>query len=94
MIVQLAFKNYSTSYQYQVGIVPEMVIYIFRILQALIYLIFQWSLILQFKIEKINIEFDKQINGVLKWLKILTLAPTLSVISFLLLSLLSLSKIQ
>ena len=85
MIVQLAIKNNSTSHQYQAGIVPESVSFIFRILQSLIYLIFQWKLIFQFKKVKINIEFDKQIKVVLKWLKILTWASTLFVISFLLL---------
>jgi AraC-like DNA-binding protein len=92
MIVQLAIKNYSTSYQYQAGIVPESVSFIFRILQALIYLIFQWRLIFQFKKIKISIEFDKQIKVVLKWLKILTYASTLFVISFFLLVVLALSN--
>jgi AraC-like DNA-binding protein len=92
MIVQLAIKNCSTSYQYQAGIVPESVSFIFRILQSLIYLIFQWRLIFQFKKVKINIEFDKQIKVVLKWLKILTWASTLSVIAFLLLVVLALSN--
>jgi AraC-like DNA-binding protein len=92
MIVQLAIKNYSTSYQYQAGIVPESVSFIFRILQALIYLIFQWRLIFQFKKIKISIEFDKQIKVVLNWLKILTWASTLFVISFLFLVVLALSN--
>jgi AraC-like DNA-binding protein len=92
MIVQLAIKNYSTSYQYQAGIVPESVSFIFRILQSLIYLIFQWRIIFQFKKIKINIEFDKQIKVVLKWLKILTWASTLFVISFFLLVVLALSS--
>lgn len=92
MIVQLAIKNYSTSYQYQAGIVPESVSFIFRILQSIIYLIFQWRLIFQFKTVKINIEFDKQIKVVLKWLKILTWASTLFVIAFLLLVVLALSN--
>lgn len=92
IIVQSAVKNYSTTYQYQVGIVPESVSFIFRILQTLIYLIFQWRLIFQFKKDNINIEFDKQIKEVLKWLKILTWASTLFVIAFLLLTVLTLFK--
>lgn len=92
IIVQSAVKNYSTTYQYQVGIVPESVSFIVRILQTLIYLIFQWRLIFQFKKDNINIEFDKQIKEVLKWLKILTWASTLFVIAFLLLTVLTLFK--
>jgi AraC-like DNA-binding protein len=93
MIVQLTVKNYSTTYQYQVGIVPESVSFIVRILQTFIYLIFQWKLIFQFKKDNINIEFDKQIKEVLKWLKILTWASTLFVIAYLLLIVLTLFKI-
>jgi AraC-like DNA-binding protein len=92
MIVQLTVKNYSTTYQYQVGIVPESVSFIVRILQTFIYLIFQWKLIFQFKKDNINIEFDKQIKEVLKWLKILTWASTLFVIAYLLLIVLTLFK--
>jgi AraC-like DNA-binding protein len=92
MIVQSAVKNYSTTYQYQVGIVPESVSFIVRILQTFIYLIFQWRLIFQFKNDNINIEFDKQIKEVLKWLKILTWASTLFVIAFSLLTVLTLFK--
>jgi len=92
MIVQSAVKNYSTTYQYQVGIVPESVSFIVRILQTFIYLIFQWRLIFQFKNDNINIEFDKQIKEVLRWLKILTWASTLFVIAFSLLTVLTLFK--
>jgi AraC-like DNA-binding protein len=92
IIVHSAVKNYSTTYQYQVGIVPESVSFIFRILQTFIYLIFQWRLIFQFKKDNVNIEFDKQIKEVLKWLKILTWASTLFVIAFFLLTILTLLK--
>jgi AraC-like DNA-binding protein len=92
MIVKSVVKNYSTTYQYQVGLVPESVSFIVRILQTLIYLIFQWRLIFQFKKDNINIEFDKQIKEVLKWLKILTWASTLFVIAYLLLIVLTLFK--
>jgi AraC-like DNA-binding protein len=92
IIVQLAIKNYRTTYQNQIGIVPESVIFIYRLLQALIYLIFQWRLILQFKKDNINIEFDKQIKGVLNWLKILTYTSTLFAFSFILSFVLALSN--
>jgi len=92
MIVQLAIKNYSTIYQYQVGIVPESVSFLIRLLITIIYLIFQWRLIFQFKTGKINIEFDKQIKRVLKWLKILTWIRTLFIIVLLLLTVLVLFK--
>jgi AraC-like DNA-binding protein len=92
IIVQTVVKNYSTTYQYQVGIVPESVSFIARILQTFIYIIFQWKLIFQFKKSNINIEFDKQIKAVIKWLKILTWASTLFVIAFILLTILMIFK--
>ncbi len=91
-IVQSALKNYSTTYQYQVGIVPESVVFIVRILQPIIYLIFQWRLIFQFKKDNTNIEFSKQIKVVLKWLRIFTLSSTLFIITFLLLIVFTLFK--
>jgi AraC-like DNA-binding protein len=92
MIVQSAIKKHSTIYQYQVGIVPESVSFIVRLLLTIIYLIFQWRLIFQFKIEKINIEFDKQIKEVLKWLKIFTWIRTFIIITLLSITLLVLFK--
>lgn len=92
MIVQSAIKNFSTIYQYQVGIVPESVSFLVRVLLTIIYLIFQWRLIFRFKIEKINIEFNKQIKVVLKWLKIFTWIRTFFIIALLSLTLLVLFK--
>jgi AraC-like DNA-binding protein len=92
MILQSAIKNNSTTYLNQVGIVPERVSLIFRILQILIYLFFQWRLIFQLKKDNNNPVFDKQIKGILKWLKILIWASTLIAIQLPLVTLLGLIK--
>ena len=59
---------------------------IFRILQNLIYLIFQWKLIITFNKQNKNIEVEKQINNVIKWLKIFTSLSTVSLFAFILLA--------
>jgi AraC-like DNA-binding protein len=69
-----------------VGYLSEYIVNIFRILQNLIYLIFQWKLIITFNKQNKNIEVEKQINIVIKWLRIFTSLSTISLIAFILLA--------
>ena len=85
-IIQELFKDINTSYKIQVGYLSEYIINIFRILQNLIYLIFQWKLIITFNKQNKNIEVEKQINNVIKWLRILTSLSTISLFAFILLA--------
>jgi len=85
-IIQELFKDINTSYKIQVGYLSEYMINIFRILQNLIYLIFQWKLIITFNKQNKNIEVEKQINNVIKWLKIFTSLSTVSLFAFILLA--------
>ena len=85
-IIQELFKDINTSYKIQVGILSEYIINIFRILQNLIYLIFQWKLIITFNKQNKNIEVEKQINNVIKWLRIFTSLSTISLFAFMLLA--------
>jgi len=85
-IVVGLLKDLNTSYKIQVGYLSEYFINIFRILQSLIYLIFQWKLIITFNKQNKNIEVEKQINNVIKWLKIFTSLSTISLIAFILLA--------
>ena len=85
-IIQELFKDINTSYKIQVGYLSEYIINIFRILQNLIYLIFQWKLIITFNKQNKNIEVEKQINNVIKWLRIFTSLSTISLIAFILLA--------
>ncbi len=87
LIVKAAIKDFNSTYKYKAGIFPESVSFLFRIFQTLIYMLFQWKLIIQFKKENNNLEINNQITAVLKWLKLFTWASTLFVIAFLLLSL-------
>ncbi len=85
-IVLELLKDINTSYKIQVGYLSEYVINVFRIFQSLIYLIFQWKLILTFNKQNKNNEVVKQINNVIKWLRIFTLTSTSYLTAFLLLA--------
>ena len=85
-IIQELFKDINTSYKIQVGYLSEYIINIFRILQNLIYLILQWKLIITFNKQNKNIEVEKQINNVIKWLRIFTSLSTVSLFAFILLA--------
>ena len=89
-IIQELFKDINTSYKIQLGYLSEYIINIFRILQNLIYLIFQWKLIVTFNKQNKNIEVEKQINNVIKWLRIFTSLSTISLFAFILLAFIAL----
>ena len=66
----------------QVGYLPEY-IQIIRPLQCLVYLIFQWKILLDFKKQPIVSIFDNQYQKVMRWLTIFNWVITAIVISFL-----------
>lgn len=85
-IIQELLKDINTSYKIQLGYISEYIVNIFRILQNFIYLIFQWKLIITFNKQNKNIEVEKQINNVIKWLRIFTSLSTISLFAFILLA--------
>ena len=89
-IIQELLKDINTSYKIQLGYLSEYIINIFRILQNLIYLIFQWKLIITFNKQNKNNEVEKQINNVIKWLRIFTSLSTISLFAFILLAFIAL----
>ena len=70
LIVQMTSDDISYAFRYQAGYLPEYLIFVFKILQSLLYLIVQWKLIVDFKKENENIPIESQIKKVVKWLKI------------------------
>ncbi len=85
-ITQELLKDINTSYKIQVGYLSEYIINIFRILQNVFYLIFQWKLIITFNKKNKNIEVEKQITNVISWLRIFTSLSTITFLAFLLLA--------
>ncbi len=67
----------------QVGYLPEY-IQIIRPLQCLVYLIFQWKILLDFKKHPMITIFDNQYQKIMRWLTIFNWVITAIVISFLL----------
>jgi AraC-like DNA-binding protein len=81
-IVNATTKDLNQAYKYQAGYIPEELVYLFRIFQTLVYLVFQWRLIINYKKNNNNALIENQINAIVKWLKIFTWASTLFVIAF------------
>jgi AraC-like DNA-binding protein len=63
-------NNLDLSYKTNIGFINETNLFLLRISQLSIYIIFQWRLILKFKrVYKVE-QIEKQIKDILKWLKI------------------------
>lgn len=82
-VVNQILKNMDLSYTYQAGIIPEKITNGLRIVQLMIYLIFQWRLIFKYKKNNTVLQFENQIKEILKWLKIFTWFCTSYVVAFL-----------
>ena len=76
----IADKNFGIVKQ--LGFLPESVFYLFRPIQAIIYIIFQWHLILTFNRNNPNQFVTDQIKRVTRWLSIFTMASTGFLVAF------------
>lgn len=86
VVVNSALQDWSNAYKYKTGILPEYINYLLRPLQALIYLFFQWKLLLSFKTNQPEGPVKKQINLVIKWLKVFTWTTTIMLAGFFILT--------
>ena len=76
----IADKNFGIVKQ--LGFLPESVFYLFRPVQAVIYVVFQWRLILSFNRNNPNQFITDQIKRVTRWLSIFTWASTGNLAAF------------
>ncbi len=76
----IADKNFGIVKQ--LGFLPESVFYLFRPIQAIIYILFQWHLILSFNRNNPNQFVTDQIKRVTSWLSIFTMASTGFLVAF------------
>jgi AraC-like DNA-binding protein len=76
----IADKNFGIVKQ--LGFLPESVFYLFRPIQATIYVVFQWKLILTFNRNNPNQFVTDQIKRVTHWLSIFTMASTGFLVAF------------
>jgi AraC-like DNA-binding protein len=86
IVVNSALQDWSNAYKYQTGLLPEYVNYLFRPLQALIYLFFQWKILLSFNTNQPKGPVKEQINIVVKWLKVFTWTSTIILFGFFILT--------
>lgn len=84
-IISDTLKDLSLSYKYKAGFLSEPFLQIAKIVQLLIYLFFQWRLIISYKKENAISKVEGQIKIVLQWLRIFTLMITVNVFAFLIL---------
>ncbi|RVU26546.1 AraC family transcriptional regulator [Sandaracinomonas limnophila] len=75
LIIQI-INDKNFSIQKQQGLFSENLFFLFRPIQAIIYLIFQWELIYKFNSKNPNQKIAIQIKLVLNWLKVFTAANT------------------
>ena len=75
-IVTRTIQDKNFGIEKQLGFLPESVFYLFRPIQATLYLIFQWRLILTFNRINPNQTITDQIKRVTRWLSIFTWATS------------------
>jgi AraC-like DNA-binding protein len=82
-IIQLITENLDRSFTYQVGIIPENITNTCRILVLIGYTIAQWSLIINYKKHFNIVQIEKQVQDILKWLKIYAWSCTAHILAIL-----------
>ena len=81
-IVMKTIQDKNFGIEKQLGFLPESAFYIFRPIQATLYLIFQWRLIISFNRINSNQSITDQIRRVTSWLIIFTLAASGFLVAF------------
>lgn len=66
----------------QLGLFPETIFYIFRPIQSVFYLIFQWVLIFEYKKANPIKMIENQIKLVIQWLRVFTFANALIILGY------------
>ena len=90
-ILTATLLNRNEAVTTQLGLLPETVFYLVRPIQSLVYLLFQWALLLQVNKTFKVMEVQQQVTVVTRWLKVFTLANTAVLFSLIFLILLYLS---
>ena len=86
VIITNTISDWTNAYKYQTGLLPEYVNYFLRPLQAMVYLFFQWKLLLSFKKNQPAGPVQNQVNKVISWLKIFSWTTTIMLAGFFILT--------
>lgn len=81
-IITKTIQDKNFSIEKQLGLFSENIFFLFRPIQAIFYLIFQWGLIIRFNRDNPNKKIEEQIRLVLQWLKVFTAANSCILIAY------------
>lgn len=81
-VVKAVVLNYDNNYYIQDGFFPEWIQFL-RPIQSIVYIIFQWQLLIQFKRKFPNTYFGTHTKKVIKWLEIFSWSITVTILTFL-----------
>ncbi|MEY4308195.1 MAG: hypothetical protein RL422_398 [Bacteroidota bacterium] len=81
-IITKIIQDKNFSIEKQLGLFSENIFFLFRPIQAIFYLIFQWGLIIRFNRDNPNKKIEEQIRLVLQWLKVFTAANSCILIAY------------
>ena len=79
-IVNAVVHNYSNNFKSQDGIISETGYYATRLLQAIIYVYFQWRLIVSAQKQEVVQFTNPHKSSVIKWLKFFTFMPMITML--------------
>ncbi len=69
-LLRMVLNNSLTIQKVKEGFLPEYVHILAKTLQSIIYLIFQWKLLIEFRLNLISPKFEMHTTHVIRWLKI------------------------
>lgn len=81
-IITKTIQARTFAIEKQLGIFPETVFYIFRPIQSIIYLLFQWILLFEYKKANPIKMIQDQIKLVIQWLRVFTFANALIILGY------------
>ncbi len=81
-IISKTIQAKTFAVEKQLGLFPETIFYVFRPIQSVFYLIFQWVLIFEYKKANPIKMIENQIKLVIQWLRVFTFANALIIIGY------------
>lgn len=82
-VIEESLQNQQAALIRPLGLLPESIFYYSRAVQAIIYLVVQWWIILKFNMGTKDQAMESQIHRIVRWLKIYTAANTGILLGFL-----------
>lgn len=82
-VIRKIISDKNVAIEFQLGLFPETIFHISRIVQSIIYLVLQWLFIFKFHKSNKTILIEEQIKSVIRWLKVFTWANTFILIGLL-----------